>query len=147
RLNDAKKFPIAAKASFSNIHTDPDEDRITKKLAALQFFQLAIPAPVPKPGVDFNNAAAVRGDRLFEGKAKCNNCHVEPLWTEPGGNLHTPQELGIDDFQANRAPDNTYKTMNLAGLFVRENGLFMKAENKGRFYHDGRFRTLLDAVN
>jgi len=36
--------------------------------------------------------------------------------------------------------------MNLAGIFIRERGLFMKAENKGRFYHDGRFPTLLDVV-
>ena len=36
--------------------------------------------------------------------------------------------------------------MNLAGIFVRERGLFMKPENKGRFYHDGRFQTLLDVV-
>jgi cytochrome c peroxidase len=31
-------------------------------------------------------------------------------------------------------------------LFVRERGLFMKPENKGRFYHDGRFQTLHDVV-
>jgi hypothetical protein len=37
--------------------------------------------------------------------------------------------------------------MNLAGIFVRERGLFMRPENKGRFYHDGRFATLLDVVN
>jgi hypothetical protein len=37
--------------------------------------------------------------------------------------------------------------MNLAGIFVRENGLFMKPENKARFYHDGRFTTLHDVVN
>jgi cytochrome c peroxidase len=37
--------------------------------------------------------------------------------------------------------------MNLAGVFVRENGLFMSPANKGRFYHDGRFTTLLDVVN
>ena len=36
--------------------------------------------------------------------------------------------------------------MNLAGIFVRERGLFMKPENAGRFYHDGRFQTLLDVV-
>ncbi len=35
----------------------------------------------------------------------------------------------------------------LAALFVRENGLFMRPTNKGRFYHDGRFATLLDVVN
>jgi len=37
--------------------------------------------------------------------------------------------------------------MNLAGLFTIERGLYMKPENKGRFYHDGRFLTLLDVVN
>ena len=37
--------------------------------------------------------------------------------------------------------------MNLAGVFVRERGLFMFPHDKGRFYHDGRFKTLLDVVN
>jgi len=36
--------------------------------------------------------------------------------------------------------------MNLAGIFVRERGLFMRAENNGRFYNDGRFQTLFDVV-
>jgi cytochrome c peroxidase len=53
----------------------------------------------------------------------------------------------VDAFEANRAPDGQYKTMNLAGIFVREEGLFMRAANKGRYYHDGRFATLLDVVN
>ena len=148
RLNNAAKFPIAAANGFADLpHISPDEDRITKKLPALQFYQLAIPAPAPEPGVDFNAAAAQRGDELFSGKAKCNDCHVEPLWTEPGWNLHTPAEIGIDSFEADRAPDGVYKTMNLAGIFVRENGLFMNPANKGRYYHDGRFATLLDVVN
>jgi len=37
--------------------------------------------------------------------------------------------------------------MNLAGIFVRERGLYMDPANKGRFYHDGRFATLRDVVN
>jgi hypothetical protein len=40
-----------------------------------------------------------------------------------------------------------YRTMNLAGIFVRERGLFMFPRDKGRFYHDGRFKTLFDVVN
>ena len=148
RLNNAAKFPIAAANGFADLpHIPPEQDRITKKLPALHFYQLAIPAPVPEPGEDFDPAAAERGDELFSGKAKCNDCHVEPLWTEPGWNLHTPAEIGIDSFQADRAPDGVYKTMNLAGIFVRENGLFMNPANKGRYYHDGRFATLLDVVN
>jgi len=148
RLNNAAQFPIAAANGFGDLpHINPDDDLTTKFLPALHFYQLAIPAPNPKPGVDFDEEAAERGDALFSGKAGCNNCHVEPLWTEPGWNLHTPSEIGIDSFEADRAPDHVYKTMNLAGLFVRENGLFMKPSNKGRFYHDGRFATLLDVVN
>jgi hypothetical protein len=147
RLDDAKQFPIAARNRFGHLQTPPDEDRITSKLPALHFYQLAIPAPKPTPGVDFDAAAAARGDELFGGKAHCNDCHVEPLWTEPGWNLHKPEEIGVDSFQADRAPDHVYKTQNLAAVFVRERGLFMKPENKGRFYHDGRFATLLDVVN
>jgi len=148
RLNDTSQFPIAAAHGFADLpHIDPAQDRITAKLPALHFYQLALPAPSPAPGQDFDPAAAKRGDELFSGKARCNNCHVEPLWTEPGWNLHSPQEIGIDSFEADRAPNKSYKTMNLAGIFVREDGLFMRAENKGRYYHDGRFGTLRDVVN
>jgi hypothetical protein len=147
RLDDATKFPIAAKNRFGLLRAAPADDRITKKLGPLHFYQLAIPAPKPTPGVDFDNASAVRGSALFVGKAKCNFCHVVPLWTEPGWNLHTPEGLGLDDVEANRSPDRTYKTSNLAGLFVRERGLFMDPKNKGRYFHDGRFATLLDVVN
>jgi len=148
RLNNAAQFPIAAANGFGDLpHINPDDDLITKFLPALHFYQLAIPAPAPEAGVDFDEAAAARGDELFSGKAGCNNCHVEPLWTEPGWNLHKPSDIGIDSFEADRAPDHAYKTMNLAGLFVRENGRFMKPSNKGRFYHDGRFANLLDVVS
>jgi len=148
RLNNAAQFPIAAANGFADLpHIPPEKDRVTPKLPALHFYQLAIPAPTPRPGADFDPAAAGRGDALFGGKARCNDCHVEPLWTEPGWNLHKPSEIGIDSFQADRAPDRVYRTMNLAGIFVRENGLFMRASNRGRYYHDGRFATLRDVVN
>ena len=149
RLNNAAQFPIAAAFGFGNLNPtlNPDDDRITGKLPALHFYQLAIPAPTPQAGRDFDAAAAQRGDDLFSGKAKCNSCHVEPLWTEPGWNLHPAADVCIDSFQADRAPDHVYRTMNLDGLWVRESGLFMAPENKGRYYHDGRFKTLLDVVN
>ena len=138
RLNNAAQFPIAAANGFGDLpHISPDEDLITSKLPALHFYQLAIPAPKPPDG-SFNQAAAERGDTLFEGKAGCNNCHVDPIYTEPGWNLHTAAELCIDDFQANRGPDRRYRTSPLKGLW---------AHQKGGFFHDGRFATLLDVVN
>jgi len=147
RLDNTNKFPVAAAARLGHISVDPDSDLVTSKLPALHYYQLSLLAPKPRPGIDFDIAAAARGDELFGGKANCNSCHREPLWTEPGWNDHTPAEMRIDSFQADRSPDGNYKTMNLAGKFVTELGLFMKPENKGRFYHDGRFKTLLDVVN
>jgi hypothetical protein len=147
RFDDANQFPIAAAAKLGHVSIDPDHDQVTSKLPALHFYQLSLPAVQPRPGVDFDPAAAARGDELFSGKANCNTCHHEPLWTEPGWNQHTADEMKIDSFEADRAPGHAYQTMNLAGIFVRERGLFMFPQNKGRFYHDGRFKTLLDLVN
>ena len=147
RLDDATRWPIAAAARFGHTTVAPEEDQVTPKLPALHYYQLSIPAPTPVAGVDFDQAVAGRGKALFNGKANCMSCHRSPIWTEPGWNDHTPDEMKIDSFQADRSPGGTYRTMNLAGLYIRERGLFMKPENKGRFYHDGRFQTLLDVVN
>lgn len=156
RFDNAAQFPIAAKAKLGHVSTDPDSDRVTRKIAGLQFYQLALPALKPRPGIDFDPDAAERGDELFSGKANCNSCHREPLWTEPGWNQHSPAEMKIDGFEARRAPASIdaqgravhgYRTMNLAGVFVRERGLFMFPRDKGRFYHDGRFKTLRDVVD
>jgi len=135
RLMDAKKYPIAAKAGFGNKRSPID--LVTEKLSALQFYQLSIPPPRPPAG-SFDASAAARGETLFNGKAACSQCHVPPLFTEPGWNTHKASDVGIDDFQAKRSPDNTYRTAPLRGLF---------AHMKGGFYHDGRFPTLLDVVN
>jgi hypothetical protein len=138
RLDNAAQFPIAATHGFADLpHISPDDDLITSKLSDLQFYQLAIASPRPPAG-SFDAAAAKRGDELFSGKAKCNNCHVEPLWTEPGWNLHTPTEVCIDPFQADRAPDRRYRTPPLGAIFTHE---------KGGFYHDGRFPALRAVVD
>ncbi|HEV2277610.1 MAG TPA: hypothetical protein VGS02_05525 [Acidobacteriaceae bacterium] len=148
RFDDASQFPIAAAAKLGHVSVDdPDKDQVTGKLAALHLYQLALPSVQPRPGVDFDEEAAQRGDELFSGKAGCNTCHREPLWSEGGWNQHTADEMKIDSFEADRSPGHAYQTVNLAGLFVRERGLFMFPQDKGRFYHDGRFKTLMDVVN
>ena len=43
--------------------------------------------------------------------------------------MHTPEEIGVDDFQANRAPEKRYRTAPLKGLWTH-----------------GRFATLGDVV-
>jgi mono/diheme cytochrome c family protein len=127
RLSNASQYPLAAKSGSWN--TRPADDKVTSKLASLHYYQLSIPAPRPKAGT-FDAAAAERGKAVFNGRGKCASCHVPPLFTEPGWSMHTPAEIGIDDFQASRSPDRMYRTTPLAGLFARA---------KGGFYHDGRF--------
>ena len=135
RLDNADQFPLAAANGFGHIQNPVD--LVTPKLPALHAYQLSLLAPLPPDG-SFRPRAAARGQELFEGKAHCASCHVPPLFTEPGWNLHTPEEIGIDSFQADRSPDRRYRTTPLQGLWTH---------TKGGFYHDGRFATLLDVVN
>lgn len=134
RLNDPERFPIAAANGLFNIKHVPDQ--VTPKLPALRAYQHSLRAPSPPPrSVDV--PSAIRGRVLFRGKARCATCHVPPFFTEPGEVLHTGQEIGIDDFQANRSPTGRYRTTPLKGLWTHM---------KGGFYHDGRFETLEDVV-
>jgi hypothetical protein len=136
RLNDPTQFPVAARTGLGNVRSSPGFDFITSKLAPLHVYQLAIPAPTapPRPSAD----AVARGRTTFSGKARCASCHVPPLFTEPGWNMHTAAEIGIDDFQANRSPDKRYRTAPLKGLWTHQ---------KGGFYHDGRFATLREVID
>ena len=135
RLDDASQFPVAAANRLG--HVTSETDLITAKLPALHYYQLSLPAPAPPAG-SFDAVAAARGDDLFSGKARCASCHTDELYTEPGWNLHRPEEIGIDAFQANRSPDRRYRTAPLKGLWTH---------TKGGFYHDGQFATLLDVMN
>jgi hypothetical protein len=130
RLDDAAKFPIAARERFG--HVRAEEDLITPLLPALQIYQLSLEAPRAPRG-SFDRMAAQRGEAVFNGKAKCGACHVPPLYTEPGWNMHTGAEIGIDEFQALRSPDERYRTAPLRGLWTH---------GAGGYYHDGRFATL-----
>jgi hypothetical protein len=129
RLDDAQKFPIAAAAGFG--HIENAEDRITPTLPGLHAYQLSLQAPKPPPG-SFDPAAAERGDAVFD-TVGCAKCHVEPIFTEPGWDMHKGAEIGIDEFQASRSPNEAYRTTPLRGLWTHQ---------KGGFFHDGRFPTL-----
>jgi mono/diheme cytochrome c family protein len=135
RLDDADRFPIAAREGFGEVRSDPD--LVTSKLAALQLYQLALLSPTPPRG-SFDRKAAKRGKVVFEGRGQCAACHVPDLYTEPGHNLHTPEEIGIDAFQAERSPTAGYRTAPLKGLWTH---------GKGGYFHDGRFATLGQVVD
>ncbi len=135
RLDDANQFPVAAKARFGHVRSSPD--LVSSKLGALHAYQLSLAAPKPPKGT-FDAAAAARGQRIFDGKGRCSTCHVPPLYTEPGYNLHKPSETCSDPFLANRSPTRMYRTTPLKGMF---------AKSKRGFGADGRLPTLLAVVN
>jgi hypothetical protein len=137
RLGDGTKYPVAARAGFGNVRPGGGaDDGITSRLAALQLYQLSIPAPAAPVG-SYQERAAEMGQAVFNGRGRCSTCHVPPLFTEPGWAMHTAAEIGIDDFQSNRSPDNRYRTTPLKGAWARA---------KGGYYHDGRFPTLRAVV-
>ena len=126
-----EKFPGSRAAGSANKRDTPD--LITSKLAALHFYQLAIPAPEPpKDSYDEQARRARRGRlqrrRQVRDAATSRRCSREPGWP-----MHTAEEIGIDDFQSSRSPDRMYRTTPLRGP-VRA--------VKGGFYHDGRFADL-----
>jgi len=132
RLNDADQFPIAvARGSFD---VQVDEDLVTPKLDGLQEYILSLLAPKPVEG-SFDEEAAIRGQSLFAGKAQCISCHSGATFAD--NILRTPEEIGIDDFEASRSVSGKYRTPPLRGLF---------AKAKGGYFHDGRFPTLNDVV-
>jgi hypothetical protein len=135
RLDDATKFPVAARAGFG--HVKSPRDLISSKLPALHFYQLALRPPTAPAG-SFDPAAAARGEALFTGKARCADCHVAPTFSDPGWNLHKPSEICTDSFQADRSPTGMYRTTPLRGAW---------SHAKGGFYHDGRFATFGDVVD
>jgi hypothetical protein len=132
RLSNAKQFPVAARAGFA--HVRHKRDLITSKLGPLHLYQLSLPVPHSKR---FDRAAARRGKAIFTGKARCANCHMPPAYSDSGWNLHTGEEICIDNFQSNRSPTLRYRTTPLRGIV---------AKTKGGFYHDGRYPNLMSVV-
>jgi len=79
------------------------------------------------------------GAVVFNGMVSAfSSCHVPPLYTEPGYNLHKPSETCSDPFVASRSPTGMYRTTPLKGMF---------AKSKRGFGADGRFPTLLAVVD
>jgi hypothetical protein len=102
--------------------TNPPDDLVSSKLAALQEYQLSIAAPAPPIG-SFDPAAAARGKRVFDGAARCAQCHSGYAYTDANTTLHTPGEVvsepeadGVASY-ASRTATKQYRTAPLRGLW------------------------------
>jgi mono/diheme cytochrome c family protein len=105
----------------ANVQNPPD--MISTKLAALQAYQLSLPAPEPPAG-SFDPAAAQRGREVFEGPGTCATCHTGNLLTDANERLHDPSEVvsepepnGVPSY-ASRSATKQYRTTPLRGLLL-----------------------------
>ena len=74
-------------------------------------------------------AAELRGEVLFNGKAKCASCHPAPFYTD-----NMMHDLRCEEFYKGRA-QGWIKTFALRGI-----------KHSPPYFHDGRLPTLEDAV-
>ena len=134
RLDNAQQYPVAAKARLG--HKQSGQDMVTAHLGPLHFYQLALPVPKPKAGSFDAARSEPRSEHVLR-KAAARPVTCRRSSPNPDGTPTRPPEIGIDDFQANRSPDKSYRTAPLRGLMTHA---------KGGFYHDGRFADLAAVV-
>jgi hypothetical protein len=117
-------------------------DLVTPKLPALLEYQLTLLAPAAPQG-SFNRGAARRGEQLFNGVARCVECHAPPTFTDvlngPSPQtplLHAPAEVGAEPVYASRSATGLYRTSPLRGIWQHP-----------PYFHDGSAADLLAVVN
>ena len=136
RLDNAQQYPVAAKARLGHKTATAGHGHAASRRAAL----------LPDVAAGSGGQARIVRHRRRRARGKSYVCGKGPLRVVPraaalhraGWNTHKAAEIGIDDFQANRSPDKSYRTAPLRGLM---------AHAKGGFYHDGRFADLAAVVD
>jgi mono/diheme cytochrome c family protein/cytochrome c5 len=118
--------------------TNGTDDQVSGKLAALQAYQLSLPAPVAPAG-SFDTAAAARGEALFNGIGNCASCHSGAQFTDANLRLHSPTDTvleaaGVPSY-ASRSATKQYRTAPLRGLWQH-----------APYFHNGSAATLKDVV-
>jgi len=132
--------------SFSDprigISVKQNPDLVTPELPALLQYQLGLETPPPPEG-SFNEAAARRGQAVFNGAGGCARCHKPTLFTDvlsgPDPNvpfLHSPFEVGTEPVYASRSATKMYRTTPLRALWQHP-----------PYFHDGSAANLLAVVN
>jgi CxxC motif-containing protein (DUF1111 family) len=123
-----------------NVRQEPD--LVRPKLLPLLAYQLSLETP-PPPRRSFDREAAARGERLFNGGARCATCHKPPLltdvrkfWWSPFPFLHTATEVGQEPEYARRSATKRYRTTPLRALWQHP-----------PYFHDGSAASLGAVVN
>ena len=115
-------------------------DIVSSKLRPLRIYQFSLEKPEPRAN-QFDAAAAERGRLVFNGPARCRECHQGgPIYTDVNsGILHRAGEVGQDPEYAQRSATGRYRTTPLRGLWN-------PPQLKGPYFHDGSAAKLQDVV-
>ena len=117
--------------------TNGTVDLVSRKLPALQAYQLSLPAP-PAPTGSYDAAAAERGKVVFEGAGRCASCHTGEKFTDANVRLHPAADsMAEPEFPsyASRSATGMYRTSPLRGIWQHP-----------PYFHDGSAATLEDVV-
>jgi len=115
-----------------DIQVPEDQDLVKDKLLPLFHYQRTLAAP-PPPAGSFSAEAAALGEELFEGAARCAECHQGSGLS--GDELHAPARTGMDPAYARRSATGLYRATPLRGLWQH-----------APYFHDGSAATLADVV-
>ena len=118
-------------------------DRGSQVHAMAEFEEILDFPPAPKLGIDGKldprraNAAEMRGQQLFFGKARCAECHTAPYYT--------------DNLMHNLQVERFYKPQRINGMMASSDGPIKTFPLRGvkdspPYLHDGRLLTLEDTV-
>ena len=128
-------IPLPQKVGSGNTRSTPD--KTTAKLAALHFYQLSIPAPKAPAGSFGRDCIRTGEDGLQRLGEVRNVSRAAALFGIQATICMRPaRSASMHSSQAN-SPTHMC-TSPLAGLWTHQ---------KGGFFHDGRFATLLSVVN
>ena len=112
-----------------------DGNPTAERVAALAAYLRSLDPPQTSFDLGTMSSAALRGQRLFQGKAGCISCHFGPLLTD--NRLHNtlvPQAHGANDPGAANPP-GAFNTPQLRDV-----------ANTAPYMHNGAFATLHDVV-
>ena len=129
---------VDARLGIDVNNTPPD--LVSSKLAALREYQFSLDAPEAISGT-FDAQAARRGRAVFQGVARCASCHIAGSLSDVNqGRLHPAAEVGQDPEYALRSATKLYRTTPLRGLWH-------PPQLQGPYFHDGKAKTLDEAVD
>jgi hypothetical protein len=103
-----EQYPMAAKLGNAEIRHTPD--LVTGKLAALHFYQLALPAPRPPKG-SFNESAAKNGETVFNNPSEVRDVPrataIYRAWLQPPRpERHRHRRLPGEPIAGRQIPDD-----------------------------------------